>query len=449
MKLSQILLLSASLLSFQAHAMDPYEVVEHVYPRKVNDPNITYSPDTFIHDPDGSTYSAPSQRPQKPRPQNSLNYTKNSHKFIQEALLKKVQLGVDGRTRIRNTTDWPNSIHAHINIILDGAEYGGSGVMVGPHHLLTCGHCVYNFSKRKFYDEIEVYPALNGNLGPFDKVKVTKSYIFRSWIDGEDQQFDMALLILDHSIGYSTGWGGLLSTFDEDISQEKVNITGYPGDKGFKEMWTMAHTIKTFKPEQFDYEIDTYGGQSGSAVWINKWNAPMILGVHTLGSHSINSGVRLSGKKFTDLLVKYISKNYTLNNPSISNLSPAKSIIQPFSSLSVSGNAQSRIIQPSASSNISSTAFDEWRKGLLSINKPWAEVIFNKCKFESIKILSFELEKIGDEGANAIANGNFSNLTALNVSSNNISKKEMEELSKKFDLKFQYNPFVVFAQSGR
>lgn len=128
-----------------------------------------------------------------------------------------------------NTTTWPHSIHAHLNIVLDGDDYGGSGVMVGPHHLLTCGHNVYHFNKNKFFEEISVYIALDGEAAPFDKVKATKSYVFKSWKDRGDQQFDMALLILDQSIGYDTGWGGLLSTSDEELAQEKVNITGYPG----------------------------------------------------------------------------------------------------------------------------------------------------------------------------------------------------------------------------
>lgn len=93
MKLSHVLLLSASLLPFQAHAMDPYEIIEHIYPRKVDDRNVTYNPGIFIHDQDGITFSAPPHRSQNPRKQNTLIYNKNSHKFTQEAVLKKVNLG--------------------------------------------------------------------------------------------------------------------------------------------------------------------------------------------------------------------------------------------------------------------------------------------------------------------------------------------------------------------
>lgn len=324
MKISHLLLLSVSLLPFQVHAMDPYGIVEKDYGYK-----ITYSPGVFNYYKEGTTLSTLPQRPQKTWNQNSLIYSKKSQDFTQETVLKKVVYGQDGREHISNTTAWPYSIHAQLSMVFNGRDYGGSGSMVGPHHLLTCGHCVYDFDKSAWAQEISVYPALNGEMAPFGCVKVTKAYVFKSWQGQGNQQFDMALLLLDQPIGDYTGWGGLLSTSDTELSQEKVHITGYPGDKGFKQMWSMSHQLKTVKPEQFDYEHDTYGGQSGSGAWINKYGMPMISGVHTLGSNDINSGVRLSGQKFTNLLLKVISETYNLNKGLITIVSELTPIIQP------------------------------------------------------------------------------------------------------------------------
>lgn len=326
MKLSHILLLSAFLLSFQVHAMEPDDLIEHIY-----DHSITYSPGYFAHYKEEVTLSTQAQRPQNPKNQKILIYEGNSQQMQREAILKKVIPGKDGRVRIANTTAWPYSIHAQLDMLFDGVFWGESGAMVGPHHLLTCAHNVYDYKKQKWAEKIFVHPALDERSAPFGKINVVKVYTFKRWLRG-DQQFDMALLLLDEPIGKYTGWGGLVSTSDSDLIQEKVHITGYPGDgdKGCKQMWSMSHTIKTVKSEQFDYEIDTFGGQSGSAVWINKWGTPMILGVHTTGSDLINSGVRLSGQKFMDLLLKVMPTTYVLKETEIlNNFSPALKI-QPL-----------------------------------------------------------------------------------------------------------------------
>jgi V8-like Glu-specific endopeptidase len=195
-----------------------------------------------------------------------------------------------------------------------GDEYGGSGSFVGPHHVLTCGHNVYSRKFNQWADNITVYPALNGGSAPFGKSTVAKVYTFRGWVTSGNQEFDMALLILDSSIGEHTGWCGLLSTLDDTtLYKQEVHITGYPGDKELNQMWTMCHKISIAGPEQFDYEIDTHPGQSGSPIWIDEWGTPMILGVHTLGGNDKNSGVRLSQQKFTRLLINKISQTYVLN----------------------------------------------------------------------------------------------------------------------------------------
>ncbi len=286
--------------------MDPsYDIVERVF-----DSNIRYSSAIVDHyyEGNGTLLTLP-RSPQKARTQSVLLYNTPP---TRETILMRVIPGEDGRKQIRNTTSWPYSIHAHLHMILGREPYGGSGVIVGPHHLLTCGHNVYNFDTKSFFQEISVYPALNGNVAPFNKVKVVKAYIFRRWQDQGDQRFDIALLLLDQSIGNYTGWGGLLSAPDARIYQENVDITGYPADKGFNQMWTMCDRVRTVKAEEFEYEIDTAGAQSGSAIWINQQDMPMVLGVHTLGDYIMNSGVRLSEEKFKKLF-KVIGDTYNLN----------------------------------------------------------------------------------------------------------------------------------------
>lgn len=284
----------------------PGNVTERIY-----DPNCKYTPkNKFDYFEEGSTKLTPSQKATKVwGQQNAFIYTKrpeetDQEKLGREALLKKIQPGQDGRSRIHNTTDWPYVFLAQLTMKFGQHEYGGSGAMVGPQHLLTCGHNVYNPTKNEWAQEINVYPALNGKSAPFGEAKVTKVYTFTDWTQNGDPKYDIALLILSEPIGKYTGWGSMLCPDDATLSQNEVNIYGYPGDKGnkcFEELWGMKHKITHISPEDLEYGIDTFGGQSGSAIWMNQHGIPMIVGVHAYGPYggrTLNSGVRISNDKF-------------------------------------------------------------------------------------------------------------------------------------------------------
>ncbi len=297
-------------------------IAEYVY----ND-QVEYQPGQLPYSKNGTTLSTqPRQAKREFSQQNILIYEESPEELRQENVLAQIVPNRDGRERIGNTTTWPNSFHAQLSINFNGRTYGGSGAMVGPHHLLTCGHNVYDTKAKAWANEITVYPALNEAQAPFGFAKAIKAYTFSNWTERGERQYDIALLILDKSIGKETGWGGLLSEEDQDLSKEEVNIYGYPGDKGFKQMWGMKHNIHKLEPEEFQYLIDTNGGQSGSAIWIFNHGTPKILGVHTLGSNFGNFGVRLSQQKF-QMIVEKIAETYKLKQQTIHKISSPKALV--------------------------------------------------------------------------------------------------------------------------
>jgi V8-like Glu-specific endopeptidase len=319
-------------------AMDTFTIVDHVY-----DPSIAFVKDIFNHYREKKTLSTLPQHPKKEHMrQRVLIYDKQPQPFEEERVLMKIG-NKDGRERIVDTTQWPYRFHAQLGIIFKKQLYGGSGSMVGPRHLLTCAHNVYDH-KDGWAEKISVYLALNESSAPFGEVEVAKVYTFKNWVEDKDPRFDMALLILKRSIGKYTGWGGLLSADKAELDQETVHITGYPGDKHFKQMWSMNHKLHVIYPEEFEYEIDTHGGQSGSAIWINKYGSTFILGVHTLGSYVTNRGVRISQKKFTDFLLKIISNTWKIDKSTLPPLLSTSSVSSnpqtvPFSAMAF-GKAQ-------------------------------------------------------------------------------------------------------------
>ena len=264
-------------------------------------------------------FTAP-HNPGKFHIQSTEKYTGNPTNMpYEEKLLMRIKKGQDGRERVKDTTTWPYVIHAQLEMSYANGIFGGSGILVGPHHILTAAHNVYSQDTKKWAQRISVCLGLNGNAAPFGTLKVVKAHTFKKWVHEHNKNFDMALLVLDRSIGSEIGWSGLLSLDDESLLKEEVHVTGYPGDKGFTKMMTMSHKLKSVELEQFYYEIDTYGGQSGSGIWIDKWGSPYTIGIHTLGEGILNtgnSGVRLSHDKF-ETIIKWISKSLLLHNTSI------------------------------------------------------------------------------------------------------------------------------------
>lgn len=323
--------------------------------RHVIDSTVGCEKGQFKFSSGGSAFYVEPNKPAKPPTQSVQVYNEQPQIFpAEEKVLLRLQPGRDGRTRIQETTQWPYLLNGQLHMqYSDGRIYGGSGILVGPHHILTAGHNVYDVRKQEWANTISVRLGLNKKVAPFGEAKVIQVYTFRSWVEQGNPNYDMALVVLNRSIGHETGWCGLLCVDDETLSKETVAITGYPGDKGFNKMMTMSHRVQKVESEKLYYDIDTYGGQSGSGIRIDKWGSPYVVGIHTLGEGGLytgNSGVRLSQIKF-DKIIKWISESLILPQSRMSN-SPQ---INPTVSLPSSQNPYTNMYHQTAAGAGAST----------------------------------------------------------------------------------------------
>jgi V8-like Glu-specific endopeptidase len=297
------------------------------------DNTVTYKGGKFKFKQEGNELLTEAHKPTASAAQSSQMYKGKPQNLSMENVLMRVVVEQDGRTQVTQTTEWPHRIHGQLTMLFGGSEYGGSGVLIGPHHVLTAGHNVYSHTEGGWPASVSVRFGLNEAVAPFGERKAVKVYTFKQWKNSQDKSYDMALLLLDHSLGHTLGWSGLLCLDDETVLKEKVTITGYPGDKGFTKMMTMSHKIKTAKAEEFYYDIDTYGGQSGSGICINHRGNLHTLGVHAYGESGLftgNSGVRLSAKKF-EKIIGWISESLILEgNPKV-----IDDLVSPFNLLGI------------------------------------------------------------------------------------------------------------------
>lgn len=225
-------------------------------------------------------------------------------------------IGDDGRRRIRNTEDYPWRVHASLRITArDGSNWIGTAFFIAPRVLATAGHNLFfhgNVAARQGWARsIQVMPGRDGSELPFGSSVSSSFHSVRGWTEPDggqpDPDFDYGVIILDEddALGNQTGWIGFGTYSDSTLRSVTGNLSGYPGDLGNgQEQWYMARSIDSVSSRRVFYDIDTFGGQSGSAVYRIKDGSRYAIGIHAygVGERPLNSATRISRPVFDNLV---------------------------------------------------------------------------------------------------------------------------------------------------
>jgi len=209
--------------------------------------------------------------------------------------------GQDDRVRITTTNVYPWRAHASLLITAaDNSQWIGTGWFIGPHTLMTAGHVV-NIrgsgvaGRDGWVRRIQVMPGRNGNSLPYGSVTSTSFRSVIGWTTSPngDENYDYGAIILANNLGNTTGWFGFGVYTDSDLKSTVGNIAGYPGDKPDGTLWYAARRIDSVNSRKVYYDIDTAGGQSGSAVYRIINGQRYAVAVHAYGGATTNSGTRI------------------------------------------------------------------------------------------------------------------------------------------------------------
>ena len=207
----------------------------------------------------------------------------------------------DDRTLITNTKEFPFRATCSLLISFSGNQYVGTGWLISPDTVATAGHCVYWHDLGGWADTIKVMPGRNGNQLPFGSEISNKFYSVSGWTKNKDPEYDYGAIKLPSGLlGREVGYFGFQNQPDFILNSSRLNNVGYPADKPAGTSWFNAGRATQVKPRFIYYMIDTYGGQSGSSVYIRTSGGSTIsVGVHSYGGCP-NKARRIDEQAYTN-----------------------------------------------------------------------------------------------------------------------------------------------------
>jgi glutamyl endopeptidase len=216
--------------------------------------------------------------------------------------------GPDNRVQIKTTSVYPWRIHASLLITAaDNSQWIGTGWFIGPHTLMTAGHVVYIKNsgvpgRDGWVKRIQVMPGRNGSALPYGSVTSASFRSVTGWANSGDENYDYGAIIIPSELGNTVGWFGFGVYGDADLKASVANISGYPGDKPSGTQWYDARKVDSVGARKVYYDIDTFGGQSGSAVYRIINGGRYGVAIHAYGGATTNSGTRITTPVFSNMV---------------------------------------------------------------------------------------------------------------------------------------------------
>lgn len=216
--------------------------------------------------------------------------------------------GPDDRVQITNTAIYPwRAIASLLITAADNSQWIGTGWFIGPHTLATAGHVVYIKNsgvpgRDGWVKSIQVMPGRNAGNLPYGSVTSSGIRSVNGWINSGNETYDYGAIIIPTQLGNTVGWFGFSSYSDTDLLSTTGNISGYPGDKPAGTQWFDARRVASVTSQKVYYDIDSYGGQSGSPVFRIINGNRVAIAIHAYGGAVTNSGTRINTEVYNNLL---------------------------------------------------------------------------------------------------------------------------------------------------
>jgi len=342
-------------------------------------------------------------------------------KPLPKKVFKEIIPESDGRTRITDTHLWYSSVHGVVLATFSGKNYWASGTLIGPNIVLTAAHILYDAEIRAKAKTVRFLPAINETFLPYKEPKVVEFYFPDEFVESKGEAEDYGILVLDTNLENDAGFFGVIALKNEMVEKKKVYVTGYPADKvsnkiGAYEMWEMKGFVKHIDENYISYEIDTFSGQNGSAVWFEEDGNYFACGVNVKSDieKGLNKATVLTQSRIERIqrwLTKYIYKGSSF--PMIERLDIC---------MFYSGPCLAEYIVKKDFINLKELVFNSNHIGSDGVK------YLIQAKWPDLNYLSLCDNGIGPEGAKYLIQGNWPKLDSLNLDHNSIGSDGVKYL---------------------
>lgn len=203
--------------------------------------------------------------------------------------------GSDDRQEVADTSVFPWSavgmIEAYWGAAANYEIRGGTGVLISDRVVLTCAHVLHE-SGIGWADRVSFIPGKSGDSEPFGTIQVSTLTARDEWIDHQDDNYDIALLVLSSPVGQQVGHMNAVGKPVSFFTGRSLNMSGYPSDLVWDRLYNGVGDSRRVEGHEIVHYIDGGPGQSGGPVWYvdDTTGEHTVVGVYTGDIEVTNGG---------------------------------------------------------------------------------------------------------------------------------------------------------------
>lgn len=191
---------------------------------------------------------------------------------------------------------------------------GCTGTLVMKKFVLTAAWCVYDVKAKKFYENLNFFPAASGKNAPFGEIPWKNAWVAKDFSEKGDLAFAYGLIELDQDVGDQAGWFGFGNVPNFNFKQ--LTLTGYPLDGASPLAAVEAKCAVAGAQDSAIFyscpgDAKQLQGMIGSPVWFKGKadDAWQIVGIHVTSQDNTMKGWWASrlNQASTDTLVAWAS----------------------------------------------------------------------------------------------------------------------------------------------
>jgi V8-like Glu-specific endopeptidase len=176
---------------------------------------------------------------------------------------------------IKDTAQYP---YTAVGLLSNGC----SGTLIGKRFVLTAAYCIFNPESKQWEQNLDFYPAINGETRPYDGVQWKNAWVTKGFAEQGSWDLAFGLVELQSDVGDQNGWFGYghVPQFPKGPA-----MTGYPANVPDFTMWETVCPVKAADKSFIAYNCPIkkpLEGMAGAAIWMvdKESNGPMLIAIH-------------------------------------------------------------------------------------------------------------------------------------------------------------------------